>query len=91
MKTIILSSIALMLSFFSVNAQAQTSTQKDHNYVVLTRKIPQLKPIILTAEALSEKDGDEYGDFQVVICGKTVTDLTDKGLMKPYLEQAEKA
>ena len=91
MKTIILSSIALMLSFFSVNAQAQTSTQKDHNYVVLTRKIPQLKPIILTAEALSEQDGDEYGDFQVVICGKTVTDLTDKGLMKPYLEQAEKA
>lgn len=91
MKTIILSSIALMLTFFSTTTQAQTTLEKDHNYVVLTRKIPQLKPIILTAQELSAQDGDEFGDFQVVICGKTVSDLTDKNLMAPYLEQAKKA
>lgn len=91
MKTIILSSIALMLTFFSATTQAQNAPEKDHNYVVLTRKIPQLKPIILTAQELSEQDGDEFGDFQVVICGKTVSDLTDKNLMEPYLKQAKKA
>ncbi len=57
----------------------------------LTKKIPQLQPIFLTAEALAKEDGNSFGDFQAIICGKTVEDLTDKEMMKGFIEKAEKA
>ncbi|MFD1095619.1 DsrE family protein [Salegentibacter chungangensis] len=92
MKTIILSSFAIILSLFSTQAQAQEKHETEkRNYIVLTRKIPQLKPIILTAKSLAEEDGHHFGDFQVVVCGKTVSGLQDKEKMAPYLEMAEEA
>jgi intracellular sulfur oxidation DsrE/DsrF family protein len=92
MKNLFLSSIVLVfaLSIFTAEAQNTTHPEKN-NYVVLTTKIPQLKPIILTAEALAEEDGEKFGDFQVIICGKTVTDLTDKEMMQKFIDKAEKA
>jgi len=92
MKNLFLSTIILVLalSIFSTEAQNTMHLEKN-NYVVLTTKIPQLKPIILTAEALAEEDGGKFGDFQVIICGKTVTDLTDKEMMRKFIDKAEKA
>ena len=92
MKNLFLSTIILVLalSIFSTEAQ-NTMHHGKNNYVVLTTKIPQLKPIILTAEALAEEDGEKFGDFQVIICGKTVTDLTDKEMMQKFIDKAEKA
>ena len=94
MRTIFLASLAVILSLFTSPVKAQTSheTHADHiNYVVLTRKVPQLKPIILAAEELAAQDGDKFGDFQVVVCGKAVQDLTDKETMNDFLKKAEKA
>ena len=94
MKNIFLASFAIILSLFTNPMQAQTSHEKhaDHNnYVVLTRKVPQLKPILLAAEELAAQDGNKFGDFQVVVCGKAVQDLTNKGTMSDFIQQAEKA
>jgi intracellular sulfur oxidation DsrE/DsrF family protein len=94
MKSIVLASFAIILSLFTNPMQAQTTHEKhaDHlNYVVLTRKVPQLKPILLAAEELAAQDGDKFGDFQVVVCGKAVQDLTDKETMNGFLKKAEKA
>tara|TARA_R100001369_G_scaffold28219_3_gene50683 strand:- start:11992 stop:12414 length:423 start_codon:yes stop_codon:yes gene_type:complete len=92
MKKLILGLTILALTFTnSLNAQTTKQEQHSHNYVVLTKKIPQLQPIFLTAEALAKEDGKSFGDFQAIICGKTVEDLTDKEMMKSFIEKAEKA
>ncbi|CAL66094.1 DsrE family protein [Christiangramia forsetii] len=92
MKKLILGLFILTLTFTNVlNAQTSKQDQHSHNYVVLTKKIPQLQPIILTAEALAKEDGKSFGDFQAIICGKTVQDIKDNEMMKDFIEKAEKA
>ena len=93
MKTLFLSSLALFfaLTTLQVNAQAQDHSHDKNNYVVLTKKVDQLKPIILTAEALALEDGERFGDFQVIVCGQDISQLADKDKMKDFLSQAEKA
>ncbi|NEW79717.1 MAG: sulfur reduction protein DsrE [Gelidibacter sp.] len=92
MKNLFSSTIVLILVFSIFSAKAQNKMHHEkNNYVVLTKAIPQLQPIILTAEALTEEDGEKFGDFQVIICGKTVTDLTDKEMMRKFIDKAEKA
>ncbi len=92
MKTYIFSSIFLMLTLFSTtNLKAQQMPNDINNYVVLTKNVAQLQPIILTAEALKAEEGKAFGDFQVVICGKGIGDITDVEKMKDFVEKAEKA
>src|SRR5680860_924331 len=89
MKNLFLSTIVLVLALSIFSAEAQnTMHHEKNNYVVLTTKIPQLNPIILTAEALAKEDGEKFWDFQVIICGKTVT---DKEMMQKFIDKAEKA
>jgi len=93
MKTFTIGSIFLILTLFStVKLQAQHRVDhKKNNYVVLTKKVPQLQPILLTAEALKEEDGKAFGDFQVIICGKEIGDITDTEKMGAFIEKAERA
>lgn len=88
MKTIVLSILTLIITLFPGKAVAQDSIPTN-NYVVLTSKIPQLKPILLTAEALALEDGGSYGDFQIIICGKTVEDLENEEIMHELILKAE--
>lgn len=93
MKTILTSALILLIGITSLNAQTIENKKHDsskNNYVVLTKKVAQLKPIFLAAEALASEDGNNYGDFQVIICGKTVVDLANKELMHDFLHQAKK-
>jgi hypothetical protein len=85
MKLYFLSSVVFLFTLISkpVNAQVQEEQQ---NYVVLTKKIPQLQPIFLTAETLAQEDGKNFGKFEVIICGQTVKDLTDKEMMQSYIK-----
>lgn len=81
-----------MLTLFStVNAQAQQMDNSKNNYVVLTKKLPQLQPIILTAEALKAEDGGAFGDFQVIICGKEIGDIAAPEKITNFITKAEKA
>lgn len=81
-----------MLTLLSTaNLQGQQMNNGKNNYVVLTKKVPQLQPIILTAEALKSEEGDAFGDFQVIICGKEIGDITDTEKISGFIEKAEKA
>lgn len=81
-----------MLALFStIKTHAQQNDSSQNNYVVLTKKVPQLQPIILTAEALKAEDGDAFGDFQVIICGQEIGDITDVEKMNDFIHKAEKA
>jgi intracellular sulfur oxidation DsrE/DsrF family protein len=81
--------ILTIFSLTSCAAQSQVKTEKN-NYVVLTKKVPQLKPILLAAEELVKEDAENFGDFQIIVCGKTVEDLTDAAAMEGFLDQAGK-
>ena len=88
MKTIFFSSMLLILTVFTgCDAHAQQETK--HNYVVLTKKIPQLQPILITAEKLKEEDGAQFGDFEVIICGKEVGGVTDASKMQKFIAKAD--
>lgn len=86
MKSIFLSSVFLMLSIFST---ANLQAQQENNYVVLTKKVPQLQPIILAAKALKAEDGNNFGDFQVIICGKGIKAITQPKEINGFIEKAE--
>lgn len=84
--------IAIMfIMIASFNLKAQNKTSDVFNYVVLTRKMPQLKPIILVAQNLAEQDEDKFGAFHVVICGKTAKNLTDPAKTSQFIDMAENA
>lgn len=93
MKTFIYSSALMLITLFSscaTQAQVKVNSIKN-NYVVLTKKVPQLQPIILTAEALKQEDGARYGDFQVIICGSEIGNITDVEKMSDFIRKAEEA
>lgn len=84
--------IFMLLVLLGISGKAQTHPQGDmNNYVVSTTKIPQLQPIILTAEALKEEDGAKFGDFQIVMYGSNVKELTNKTEMETYTAKAKAA
>ena len=86
-KSIIVA-LVIILSANSVNAQDNFNT-KNKNYIVLTRNVEQLKPIILAAKDLKLEDGNKSGVFEVVICGKTIKNLENAELMGPFLKLAK--
>lgn len=95
MKTII-STLILTLVFMSGNAQSlskpaeQIRDKAAHNYVVMTKKVDQLEPILLTAEALRRENEKTFGNFEVIICGKDVIEITNQEKMEKFIEQAKK-
>lgn len=80
----------LVLLTTSINAQTSENTEK-FNYIVSTSKTAQLQPIIATAEALAKEDAEKFGEFQVVIYGKTVQELTDPEIVKKIMTKAKNA
>ncbi|GAA4281034.1 DsrE family protein [Gaetbulibacter aestuarii] len=69
--------------------QAQNKTQQKMNYVVLSKNMQQLNPILITADALAEADGMKYGKMEVVICGKTVQDIKDSPELSKLISEAQ--
>mgnify|MGYP000902883108 CR=1 FL=1 len=92
MKQLILAAaVALVSLFTATSGMAQTDYDANQtNYFVLNRNLQQLKAISLAAGDLAKADGESFGQFQVVICGKTVEELTNAETMKPIIELAEK-
>lgn len=82
--------VVLSLSGLNRLEAQQVDSNRTNNYVVLTQKVPQLEPIILTAETLKMEEGKNFGDFQIIICGKGVVDLTDPEKISGYVEKANK-
>lgn len=87
--TFLRTSLIILTLIFSGTIHAQD--RETYNYAVMTTKIQQLKPILLSAASLKEEDGNLFGEFQVIIYGKEVVSLADKELMAPYLKEAKKA
>ncbi|MGD9558841.1 MAG: hypothetical protein AB7V25_17575 [Mangrovibacterium sp.] len=90
MNKIILIIIAAVIVAAGLPAQGQSAPQ-NRNYIVLAKQLAQLELIFLTAQELKEKDGVKTNDFQALICGKEVTELTDPQKMAPLIKRAEES
>lgn len=77
------------LLFGTSQLQAQDINLKSNNYLVLSKNIKQLKPVLLTANELAKEDGENYGAFYVIICGKTVNDIANNSDFNTLLEKAK--
>ncbi|MCX7548300.1 sulfur reduction protein DsrE [Xanthomarina sp. F1114] len=87
MKSYLIKTLIIALSIFGLtNMQAQNKTR---SYVVMTTKVQQIKPILIAAEALKLEDGKHFGDFQIIICGKNVADVTDASKMNEFIATAK--
>lgn len=83
----------LIFSLFLVMGNSQYANSQEtetHNYVVLTKKTQQLKPILLAAKELAKEDGKHFGKFEIIVCGKVIGGLTNLETMQPHLSEAEK-
>lgn len=90
MKNSILVITTIFFLFFGIHqSNAQDFNPKKNNYLILSQKKEQLKPILLTANELAKEDGKKYGDFYVIICGKTVSDITDNLDFNKLLDAAK--
>lgn len=79
-----------MFLILAGTAKAQEFNSNKNNYLVFTKNIQQLKPTLLTANELAIEDGDEYGEFHIVICGNTVSDIPNNSEFIELLKQAKK-
>ena len=90
MKPNFLSMIIFLMAAAVVPLLAQQPAADQQNYIVITKKVDQLKPLILSAEALKKEDGRNFGKFEIVICGKDIGNVTDPGKMDEHLKNAKK-
>jgi len=90
MKPNFLSMIIFLMAAAVVPLLAQQPAADQQNYIVITKKVDQLKPLSLSAEALKKEDGRNFGKFEIVICGKDIGDITDPGKMDEHLKNAKK-
>jgi len=90
MKTILSTLILSMVLVVGTIQQSHSQESAKHNYVVLTKKVAQLKPILLAAKSLAAEDGKSFGNFEIIVCGKEIGDLTNLEKMQIHLAEAEK-
>lgn len=98
MKTkLILLTFATLLFAASCSQPEQSNQQKTEvettqiqnnsvNYIVLTSNIQQIRSISEGAQMLKAENPNNYGKMEVVVCGKTVTDITNAEVMEPILK-----
>ena len=97
--TTLLLAVASIL-FVACTQQAQQTTEKDtssqeinhpkvENYIVLTNNIQQIRAISNAALIMKGESPKEFGEMEVVVCGKTVEEMTNTETMAPLLEAIE--
>lgn len=89
MKTIFSTLIVSLLLVIGNTQNSYSQEKEKQNYVVLTKNVEQLKPILLAAKALSKEDGEQFGNFEIIVCGKGIQEITNLETLKPHLEKAE--
>ena len=83
-KLLFLTFFLLTGTFISTQAQPSTSENKtsaiqsntqSNNYALLVRNYNHLRAAVKTVDMMTEDDSDAVNNFEVVICGKKITDI----------------
>lgn len=81
----------LLLALSTASLTAEAHLDGENNYVILTRKIGQLQPIILAAQELKKEDGSKFGQYQVIICGQEIGGITEPEKIDKFIKMANEA
>lgn len=77
MKTFF-STLIMSLVFVMGSAQSFSEQKSEQfNYLVIAKNARQINATLLSAKELKKEDGTNFGNFEVVVCGKDVGELTD--------------
>ncbi len=94
MRTI-LSTLFLSFILMGATAQkmrikevAQDQKQEVFNYIVMTKNIDQLEPILMAATQLMKQDEKGFGNFEIIVYGKDIGEITDAKKMERYIKEA---
>lgn len=86
MKFILYMASVLLFSGISLSS---VQAQEQQHYVILTKKVAQLQPILLAAEELKKEDGTYFGNFEVIICGQLIEEITEPAKIDKFISKAE--
>src|SRR5690606_24524768 len=89
MKKLIIFTVSICFMMYASTMQGQEFNPKKNNYLILSKNIQQLKPVLLTANELRKEDGKKYGSFYVIMCGKTVSDIPNNTDFNQLLKQVK--
>lgn len=81
----------ILLSLFFVMGSAQSFSKLDtetFNYVVTAKNIRQIHGTLLTAKDLKKEDANSFGNFEIIVCGKDVGELTDPDKINEIYKRA---
>jgi intracellular sulfur oxidation DsrE/DsrF family protein len=79
---------ATLLAMSPLKARESNPTGEG-DYATLVRKVPHIKASIKTAKQMKQSDAYTVEQFEVIICGKTVTKLTDREPINKLMQQGE--
>lgn len=71
------------------NNDKSTAELKIENYIVLTNNIQQIRAISNAAQIMKSESAEEFGKMEVMVCGKTVSEMTNEETMEPLLKAIE--
>ena len=91
MKNTLITITTILFLFLpgTVLLQAKNSDSEKNNYLVFSKDIRQIGPILTTAKELMNEDDEKFGEFHVVFCGKTVKDIPNNTDFIKLLEEAD--
>ncbi|SFE86462.1 hypothetical protein [Thermophagus xiamenensis] len=86
---IVLSTILSLLLSGTHQLNASNKIHEKDNYLIFSKDIRQIGPILTTAKELMNEDDEKFGEFHVVFCGKTVKDIPNNTDFIKLLEEAD--
>ncbi|AUC84010.1 sulfur reduction protein DsrE [Polaribacter sp. ALD11] len=89
-NSILIITTLFLLLFGTTQLVAQNFNLKKNNYLVLSKNIQQLKPVMLAAKSLEIEEDKKYGDFYIILCGKTVNNIPNNPDFRALLNEATK-
>ncbi|NKI27025.1 sulfur reduction protein DsrE [Arenibacter sp. 6A1] len=78
--------VACGMLFLPLLGMAQNTVQPT-NYTSLVKNDGFLTAVIETTDDLIASETKNFGEIQIVFCGKKIDQLTDEAIMKPILEK----
>ncbi|GGW42575.1 hypothetical protein [Arenibacter certesii] len=85
-KTLLILAGAFLMLPFQMKAQ---NTAPNVNYTALVKNSNSLTGVIETAEELMIANPNNFGEFQIVFCGKSIHQITDAQIMNPILNRID--
>lgn len=89
MKTVF-STFLMSLFFIMGNSQSFSERKSEQfNYVVIAKNARQIHSTLLSAKALKKEGAANFGEFEIIVCGKNIGELTEPDKIEELYARAQ--